>query len=68
MSMRDRHIRDRDFQEAKDRIPSSVADADRFYDEALRTDQARHQSPGTPYLENGKEMREDFLFQDAYAT
>ena len=53
--MRDREFRPRGFEEAHERIPSSVGDADALYNKLLRNESIKHQSEGSPYLESGKQ-------------
>jgi len=46
-------VRDRGFTEAWDRAPSSVAEAEAFYNETLLREQHKHESPEAGYLEHG---------------
>ena len=65
--MRDRDQRLRGFEEAHERIPSSVADAESAYNRLLRDDAKKHQSPGVGYLEHGSNGGlSDFTYQHVY--
>ena len=50
-SYNDREFRPRDFEEAHERIPSSVAEAEMHYNQILRNEQKKHQSEGAPYFD-----------------
>ena len=61
-SGRDRLDRPRAFEDASERAPSSVGDADAMYNQMLRDEQAKYQHEGTPYLEQHKRDPTDFSY------
>ena len=69
-SMEDIEIRSRKFMEAHERIPSSVADVDAFYNNYMRQEQKKNESEShTGYLANqGNELNDvtNFHYQRVY--
>ena len=66
-SARDWQRRPRDFEEAHDRLPSSVAEAEMFYNETLRDEARGYQMKGEAYLEPALDSKlPDFDYQRIY--
>ena len=68
MAMRDIQIRQRGFTEAHERIPSSVADAEKWYNQELRNEARKHEKEGLPYFPDEARLAggEEYLYQDYY--